>query len=164
MNTQEQWKADLASDEVATRIAVAEQLAKMGSDASFAAVELVDSCRDSDESVRNGSVAALESLGAPSTETRGPLCEQAKDSNPLVAYWAITLLGRMGTEASSCQQVLANVLTQAAEISVQQRAVWAIGKIGVLGPTTIESLKLAAGSNDPKLSRSAQQILQQTEV
>ncbi|TWU45059.1 hypothetical protein Q31b_02300 [Novipirellula aureliae] len=162
MNTQEKLKSDLASGAVATRISTAEQLATMGEEAQFAAVELVVSCADADESVRNWSVAALEGLGTPSIESIGSLCELAKDSNPMVAYWAITLLGRIGAKASNCQDVLARVLTQTAEVSVQQRAVWAIGKMGSLQPTTIKSLAWASESNDPKVSGTAQRILQQT--
>ena len=59
--------------------------------------DLVKACTD-DESVQQWAVAALEELGPPPTESIGELTKLASSSDPLVAFWAITLLGRAGND------------------------------------------------------------------
>ena len=153
----------LRDPEVAQRVTAAENLSLMGPDASFAAVELVEACAD-DEAVREFAVAALEELGPPPTKSLGRLCELAANSDPLVAYWAITLLGRLGTQAQSSQDDLVSLLVGASDSSVRQRAAWAMGQIGADSEAAIGQLKRAAESSDARLARLAKASLDQIQV
>ena len=45
-----------------------------------------------DEAIREQSVATLEDHGAPDPSEIEPLSQLTADPNPLVAYWAITLI------------------------------------------------------------------------
>src|SRR5262245_949175 len=56
---------DLASDNPGTRVAAAEELARLGESAQTAAVPLVKAMGDSEGGVRDWALAALESLGPP---------------------------------------------------------------------------------------------------
>ncbi|MCY2982619.1 MAG: hypothetical protein NTY15_03180 [Planctomycetota bacterium] len=66
------WRAELNSADLLLRAAAAEKLCQAGSDASDAAVDLVQACAD-DEAVSKWLVAALEDLGTH------PLTASGKD-------------------------------------------------------------------------------------
>lgn len=150
----------LQSTNVEERVAAAEALALMGPDAAFAAVELVEACGD-DEMVREGAIAALESLGPPPTESMDRLAALTSDNNSLVAYWAITLLGRLGTEARACEDCLVNALTDSGDTSRCERAAWALGMIQAESAAAMGALEQATHSSKPRLSRLAQTSLDQ---
>ena len=80
-------------------------------------------------------------------------------SDPLVAYWAITLLGRSGQAAAAATAVLAERLGPAAPLEVAQRAAWALGKIGPAALVASGALQVAATSADPRLARLASEAL-----
>ncbi len=65
-------------------------------------------CGD-DEAVSNWVVAALEELGTPSISAVESLNSLAMAENSLVAYWAVTLLGRLAPDATDSQAKLASV-------------------------------------------------------
>lgn len=153
----------LRDPDLAQRVTAAENLSLMGPDASFAAVELVEACAD-DEAVRNFAVAALEELGPPPNDSRNSLTELVAHSDPLVAYWAITLLGRLGTTAKSSQDDLASALAGARDSSVRERAAWAMGQVGADSETAIGQLKTAAESSEARLARIAKASLDQIQV
>lgn len=50
--------------------------------------------------------------------------------NSLVAYWAVTLLGRLTPDVTDSQAKLASVLMTKQEVAVQERIAWVLGKIG----------------------------------
>ena len=144
----------LQSQDVQERAAAAEALSLMGPDAAFAAVNLVKACAD-DESVSQWAVSALEEMGPPPSGSLSELATLATSDQTLVAYWAITLLGRCGDAAQSSQETLAATLRTSTEMSVRQRAAWALGEMNAASATAIESLEEAAGSSDARLSRIA---------
>ncbi len=153
----------LQSPDVQQRAAAAEALSRMGPDAAFAAVELVNACAE-EETVREWAVAALEELGPPTPEVLERLVALASSSDSLVAYWAITLLGRAGSAARFSQDELAAVLTTSTVISLRERAVWSLGKVDATSEVAIRALKNAADSSEARLSRLAKVALKQTQA
>lgn len=150
----------LQSPDIQQRTAAAEALCQMGPDAAFAAVELVSACAD-DDTVRDAAVAALEELGPPTPEVLPSLVTLVSSSDPLVAYWAITLLGRAGVAAKFSQDELASVLTTSSVISLRERAAWSLSKIDASSESAIQALEYAAGSSEARLSRLAKAALKQ---
>ena len=151
--------AQLGSADPGVRGTAAERLAQMAEAAAPAAAQLVRACGDADEQVREQAVAALEDLGPPPAEAIGQLIALVAHADPLVAYWATTLLGRAGEDAASAVPALAGCLASPADLSVKQRAAWALGKIGPLAASARDALNRAAGDADPRLSRLATEAL-----
>lgn len=149
----------LASADVDVRRAAAERLAGMAEAAAAAATELVRACGDADEQVREQAVAALEDLGPPPADAIGRLVTFVAHGDPLVAYWATTLLGRAGEDAASAVPALAGCLASATDLSVKQRAAWALGKIGPAAASARAALHRAAGDTDPRLAGLATEAL-----
>ena len=149
----------LASTDAAQRTKAAELLSRAGEAAAPAAVPLVQACGDGDESIREWAVAALEDLGPPPSSAIGSLTELVKNSDPLVAYWAVTLLGRSGQDAAAAVKVLAACIESSADLSVRQRAAWALGKIGAAATSARATLEQAAGQGDERLARLAKEAL-----
>jgi len=119
----------LHDDDIEQRRRAAESLAHLGPDALPAVLHLVQACGDADEQVREWSAAALESLPTPNTEVAEPLV--ALLSAPLdIAYWAATLLGRIGSPAGNAKHALTTTATQHPDPAVRRRAAWALEKIG----------------------------------
>ncbi len=154
----DQLRSDLQSPDLDRRIAAAERLASLGAEAAIAAVELVRACAD-EETVQEWAVAALESMGPPPVDSLPQLCECSSASNALVAYWAVTLLGRLGASASSSQQQLAAILTHSTVTATRERAAWALGQIGASSNVSITALRQAAEASEPRLSRLAKEAL-----
>lgn len=151
----------LVAPDPAVRLDAAEHLARAGDAAAPAAVPLVQACGDADEQVREQAVAALEDLGTPPTTALTDLTTLARATDPLVAYWAITLLGRSGQDAAAAVTVLAGRLASADAPEVAQRAAWALGKFGPAAAPAADALRVAAGSADPRLARLAGEALAQ---
>lgn len=151
--------ARLGSGDSSVRGAAAESLARMGEDAAPAAAPLVRACGDAVEQVRDQAVAALEDLGPPPAKAIGDLIALVSYGDPLVAYWATTLLGRAGGDAASAAPALAEYLASPADLAVRQRAAWALGKIGPPAASAREALDRAARDADPRLSRLATEAL-----
>ena len=141
-----------------SRRAAAEQLAQLGPDAAPAAVALVRAC-DDDESVREWAVAALEGMEAPPASDVERLAELLADANALSAYWAATLLGRLGDKAAPAVSALAAALDAGRDLSVRERAAWALGQIGPAAAAALSALKLAAASGEARLARLAEQAI-----
>jgi hypothetical protein len=158
MDSQTTWRAELKNCDVNVRATAAENLSLAGLDAVDAAVDLVRACGDED-AVRDWAVAALEDLGPPRNDAAQPLASELSAANPLVAYWAATLLGRLGTEAAGCQKALAKTLTHATDLAVRERSAWALGKIGATSNEAVAALQAAAESNSARLSRLAETAL-----
>ena len=150
----------LASTNAEHRAVAAEQLSQAGEDAAAAAVPLVAACGDADDRVREFAVAALEDLGPPLAADIPTLIKLVDSPDPLVAYWAITLLGRSGKTAAEAVAVLVACVESSADLSVRQRAAWALGKIGPAAGAARGTLKRAAGQGDERLARLANEALQ----
>lgn len=161
MDEKNDWLADLRSPDLKLRVLAAEKLCQAGSEASVAAVDLVRACGD-DESVSNWAVAALEGLGTPPISAVESLAALVLEKNSLVAYWAATLLGRLGSDAVDSQAKLASVLISSPESSVQERTAWALGKIGATSSEALRALNQVAKGDNSRLSQLAQEALDQS--
>jgi HEAT repeat protein len=163
----DQLTADLKNTDARVRATAAEQLAKLAEDAQPAAVQLVAAMGDADSTVHDWVYAALESLGPPRAEDASGLTQLVSDKRLDVAYWAVTLLGRLGAVAglsSGDTAPVVSAITTAlqghAETAVRERAAWALGQIGAPAAAAIPALQQAASDPAPRLSRLAQEALE----
>ncbi len=145
----------LAASDLTTRRAAAETLARWGPDAVPAAVALTAACRDPDEQVRDWVVAALEELPPPPPTEAAALAELLSQENLDVAFWAATLLGRMGSSAALAVSALVTTLSNHPEPIVRHRAAWALGQMGHSARAALPQLEAAAASSDTRLNRFA---------
>ncbi|MDG1511363.1 MAG: HEAT repeat domain-containing protein [Mariniblastus sp.] len=158
MDDQQRWRLELQDSDADVRATAAENLCLAGSDSVAAAVDLVMACDDV-EDVQNWAAAALEDLGVPAVDSVNSLEPLVSSSAPLVGYWAATLLGRLGASASCSQEILGKAVSESPHLSVQERAAWALGKIGATEVSVVESLKKAAASSSPRLASLATRAL-----
>lgn len=146
--------ARLSGPDADDRADAAEALCRAGEGAASAAPALVSACGDADDRVREWAAAALEELGPPSEGQRVELISLAASPHPLVAYWAVTLLGR-GEASADAVPVLIDRLGAGGPLEVRQRACWALGKIGPAAASARQALETAASDPDARLSRLA---------
>jgi HEAT repeat protein len=84
----------------------------------------------------------------------------AEDQHPDVAYWSVTLIGRLGPEAGEAAPRLARLLPGPIDRAVRQRAAWALGRIGPPARDALPALHEAASGDDPRLARLAQKAIE----
>lgn len=158
-----QATADMKSTDAALRAAAAEQLAHWEDGAQPAAIALVLATADVDESVRQWATAALESLGPPDPGQAAALAKLTSDLRLDVAYWAVTLLGRLGSDAGDVEIVAALIcaLDNHPEAAVSERAAWALGEVGSAAAAALPALQGAAAKTNPRLSRLAKAAIEQ---
>jgi HEAT repeat protein len=151
--------AALRSGDASDRREAAESLMTMGEDAAGAAAALAEAASDSDDEVREAAVGALEGLGTPPADRITPLADLLRESQPDTAYWAATLLGRLGPAAGAAVAQLTAALGPAAPLEVRQRAAWALAQIGPPARVAKRELEMATAHADPRLSRLAREAL-----
>lgn len=135
------------------RVAAAKALCHSADGARLAAVALVRAIGDEEEEVREWASAALEDLGEPEAADVAQLVELVDTQNADVAYWAVTLLGRMEARAAAAVGTLAAALQASRPVNVRQRAAWALGRIGSAASVARPQLQAAANDGDPRLAR-----------
>jgi HEAT repeat protein len=143
------------------RRAAAESLARLGEEASPAAVSLVQALEIEEDGLRDWLVAALEDLGVPSAADVPALTALLARPAIDTAYWAATLLGRLESQAAPAVPQLAAALDQHAESTVRERAAWALGKIGPEAAGARGTLEKAAQGGNARLARLAGDALSQ---
>jgi HEAT repeat protein len=143
------------------RLAAAEGLARLGTEASVAAIAIVQALEIKDDGLRDWLVAALEDLGAPAAADASALAGLVNSPSLDVAYWAATLLGRLESQAAPAVPQLTEALNKHAESTVRERAAWALGKIGPAAGGARSSLELAAKGGNARLARLAGEALSQ---
>ncbi|MHB0956662.1 MAG: HEAT repeat domain-containing protein [Pirellulaceae bacterium] len=144
----------LHDKQVVVRARAAQQLSACGEAAREATIDLLEACGD-DESVREGAVAALEQLGPPPADLLSQLSPLVGSSHELVAYWAVTLLGRLQCAATAAVPALIFALEHSPHLAVRQRAAWALGQINDRSAPTVAALERAKNASDPRLARLA---------
>ena len=123
------WCLELESADANLRTVAAERLARLGEEAAAAATALTRAVGDSEESVREWAVAALEACGPPPASCRDDLIRLLDSPTLDVAYWAATLLGRLGRSAEAATTALAQSVSDSPHAAVRRRAAWALDKI-----------------------------------
>src|SRR5690606_16491912 len=91
---------DLQSPDAKIRCAAAEAICRLGTGASEAAIALTRAVSDRDESVMQWATSALEGMGPPPKSAIPHLAGFLAGDNAASAYWAATLLGRLGISAA----------------------------------------------------------------
>ena len=143
------------------RLAAAEALCALGASAAPATLELIDALADSDERVREAAGGALEAIEAPLGAFVSDLAQRLTAANSHQSFWAATMLGRLGVEASPAIESLARVVADAAApLAVRQKSAWALGQIGASAQSALPQLQQAAASDDPRLTRLAHGAMQ----
>ena len=102
-------------------------------------------------------VDELENMGAPAAELAPAIAKRLEQAqSELVAYWAVTLLGRLGPAAINQLSQLCQALAHSPHLPVRERAAWALGQLGPLAHDALTVLEEAANSDHPRLARLAQ--------
>jgi HEAT repeat protein len=151
--------ADLSDADLHRRLEAVQTLARLGQGARPAAVPLVRACGDAEEQVRQWAASALEELGPPSRGDREALAALLDDAVADVGYWSATLLGRLGPQAAAAVKPLTLALQRSSHPTVRQRTAWALGQIGRSAESSLDALRQATASDDPRLARLARQAI-----
>jgi HEAT repeat protein len=154
------WAKELESPDVERRRHAAAKLSACGTDARSAAPALVRCASDPDDVVRESAVAALEDLGEPEESALASLLDSSNSANADVAYWAVTLIGRLGNRGAAAVPQLSAAVSNHPANSVRERATWALGQIGPPARSAVAVLQAAANSADSRLARLAREALQ----
>src|SRR5262245_3877396 len=133
--------SELRHVDVVRRRDAAHRLALADSVPRSSVLGLVDAASDSDDEGRNWVAEALERMGPTDVADVRQLADRLKLPGPDSAYWAATLLGRLGPEAAPAVTSLVQVLEHRSELAVRERAVWAIGQMGESAQDAISSLQ-----------------------
>ncbi|MHB8900162.1 MAG: HEAT repeat domain-containing protein [Thermoguttaceae bacterium] len=94
-----------------------------------AALALVEASADRSEAVREAAVSALEGMGPPDVGLLDGLIRLLGDPQPDPAYWAATLIGRLGPEAAAAGPALVAVIEASPHPQVRRRSAWALDKV-----------------------------------
>ncbi len=152
--------ASLGSPQETARAEAAEKLSQLDpAEMRGSALILVKACGDPSEAVREAAANVLEEMGPPDPDLVDGLTALVAADNADVAYWAATLIGRLGPDATAAVPALSSVLEHSGYLNVRQRAAWALGKIGPGAAAATDTLRAAAAGNDPRLARLAEQAL-----
>ncbi len=152
----------LSSSDVELKTEAAQELAQRGEAAQEAAVPLVKAAGDHEESVREWVVAALESLGQPAVSDLPAFRELVSSEHPDVTYWAITLIGRLETQAAPAVPELIEALSsENPHPHNRQRAAWALAKLGPAASEALPALKNVAHDADSRLARFALRAIEE---
>ena len=120
--------------------------------------EVVLACAGQPE-VREEAFAVLEDLGLPPAESAPCLIKLLLHEDSLVIYWAVTLLGRLGKKTHEIERSIVNVLKCSSEASVQERALWALGKMQPVRISTRKIVEVYSDSVNPRIRRFASRLL-----
>lgn len=151
--------SQLHSNDSSIRASAAESICHLGADALPATIALVEACADKNSDVREWAVAALEDIGPPSTASIPHLTLMIGDTDPLVEYWVITLLGRCRENAMNAVPDLIASIDSKKDLAVRQRALWALCKIRPPLVVVQDVLEKVADHDDPRLSDMARRVI-----
>jgi HEAT repeat protein len=163
--------SQLQSQQFSDRLGAAEYAAQHPEQCRHLAAALAAAAGDANDSVAMAAAEALEMLGAPPPALLPELLQLAQSSisrpHSLIAsadgetaYWAVTLIGRLGPVAAPATECLTQVLNTSIHLPVRERAAWAIARIGTAAASATGALRQAAASGPPRLKRLATQALE----
>jgi len=149
---------ELRADDRKQRRRAAKMLALLEEAAQPAALELLIAVSDRDEQVRQWSTEALDMLGAPDVSETATIANIATSISDVdVQYYAITLLGRLGTTAVGYVSDLLTCTEKQFDATVRVRAIWALSRISNKGVEAkiIEALEQLKNDKNAKVSAAA---------
>ena len=111
------------------------------------------------QEVSEGSVVAALEEAEPSFDALDGLVSLLNGPNDDAAYWAATLIGRLGDQAAPAAEQLGALVGGEASQAVRQRAAWALEKIGPSASCVLPALRSATESEDPRLARQARRAI-----
>lgn len=114
---------------------------------------------DSEEETRAWASDVLQTVEVLPRELADSIAAKCLDPQPAVAAWACTLLSKLESDAHKYQAHIVACLNTHPSVSTRQQAALALGSVGGLEPATVESLRRAAQSDDPRLKRLASNAL-----
>lgn len=152
-----QFCASLSAD----RLAAVEFASQQPDRCGELAVALANATGDQDDSIAMLAAEALEMLGPPPTAVLPELIailDSCVDGE--VAYWTVTLIGRLGPGGAAATEALTRTLTASPYLPVRERAAWALARIGTAAASAAAALRSAADGGPPRLTRLATQALE----
>jgi HEAT repeat protein len=154
----------LGSPQETARAEAAEKLSLLDPEkVRAAALVLVEACGDESEAVREAAVGALEEMGPPDPEVLDGLTALLANTNADVAYWAATLIGRLGPDGAASVSALIATMEESPHQNVRQRVARVLGKIGPGAARAKDPLQKAVAGDDPRLARLAERALGEIE-
>ena len=167
-NDLQQEIAALAQGDLAARVNAARRLAQTATTPPDATAELVRALDGPFvEELFPWIEAALEKIEAPpvgQTDQLTAIIDRFLHHSirPDAAYWAATMLGRIGRNAASAIPALIALLDRVDHPNIQFKAAWALGKIGPAAKPAVPHLaRAAANSGHPRLATFARQALEE---
>lgn len=125
------------------------------------AVPLVTAAGDPSDAVAMLAADALERLGPPPKTALPELLALLRaNEDGEMAFWAVTLIGRLGPDAASATEALCEQLLKSPFLPVRERAAWALARIGAAAASSAVALRIAADGGPPRLTRLATQALE----
>jgi HEAT repeat protein len=122
---------------------------------------LIEATGDLDETVREWAADSLETMGAPRSFDLPEIVELLSEAyDGEVAYWAATMLGRLGPSAHPATDVLARTIRFSKYLPVRERAAWALGQIGPRAAGATLILRETSENATPRLRRIATEALE----
>ncbi len=153
------WDADLHHDSVTRQTETLREVAARKNVRGIA-VRCVELAGSHDDEVRLTAADALETSVLPLADEIAPLAmllDNADDGE--VAYWAATMLGRLGPVASAATPELERCLRESLYLPARERAAWAISRIGPKAAAAMPTLCDVASGSPPRLQRLALQAI-----
>ncbi len=123
-------------------------------------LELLGSMQDADEEVRSWASDALQTVEVLPTELAESVAELCLQPCAAVAAAACRMLPKLGDPATQYQAALVACLKQHSEITARQQAALSLSSIPELTTESLDALRQAAESQDPRLKRLATAALE----
>lgn len=141
-----------------------QQLASGGEPPEGQLLNLLVTMSDDEEETRAWASDVLQTVEVLPRSLADSVSDRCLDPHPPVAAWACTLLGKLESDAHKYQSHIVACLNTHPSVSTRQQAALALSSIaerepGTLDEATLESLRHATASDDPRLKRLATQAL-----
>lgn len=158
-SNQERWASQLTCGDVDGRVAALRQIAGQESVTGLTAI-VVELAGSSDDEVRMWAAEALETAIKPLPMDIEALIQALDPGDDVdICYWAATMLGRLGTEASVAAAALEKCLAESMYLPARERAAWALCQLGPSARSATETLRRTAQDAPPRLKRLATEAL-----
>lgn len=122
-------------------------------------VTMVQLAGDRDDRVRLKSAEVLSKSVCPKVDEASGLAELLESaSDGEVCYWAATMLGTLGPQASTVTaaiDALKNCLADSMYLPAREQSAWALRRIGPPAVSAVDALRAAAVDAPPRLRRLA---------